>query len=69
MRESVKILSQDPPSSDNNNNKDVTKLKAMILIYPETQSPSPLGGGNIKQTLLLIGFKGEVSILTYFLST
>ena len=25
--------------------------------------------GNIKQTLLLIGFKGEVSILTYFLST
>ena len=42
MRESVKILSQDPPSSDNNSNKDVTKLKAMILIYPETQSSPPV---------------------------
>ena len=66
MRQSVKILSLDQSSIDNN--KDVTKLKAMILIYP-VQSPSPLGRGNIKQTLLLIGFKGEVSILTYFLST
>ena len=39
MKQSVKILSVDQHS---NNNKDVTsKLKAMILIYPETQSPVP----------------------------
>ena len=59
---------QDSLDQSSDNNKDVkSKLKAMILIYPETQSP--LSIGNIKQTLLLIGFKGELSILTYFPSS
>lgn len=41
----------------------------MILIYISRNPVPSQCIGNIKQTLLLIGFKGEVSILTYFLAT
>ena len=67
MKQSVKILSVDQPRS-NNNNKDVTSWKRWFWFISRNPVPSQCIG-NIKQTLLLIGFKGEVSILTYFLST